>query len=126
MKESAKSGKLSKVSKAWVKTGEKADDFVDDLVKGTNFISKVNPYELQPTHSQTLSKTQFNKLLNDIRQNGVQEAIKFVEYNGQKYVVDGHHRLLAAKNLGLKEVPVQKVELPHAGHKTVDDLLWYE
>ena len=33
LKESAKSGKLSKVSNAFVKTGQKADDFVDDLVK---------------------------------------------------------------------------------------------
>ena len=32
LKESAKSGKLSKVSQSWTKTGQKADDFVDDLV----------------------------------------------------------------------------------------------
>lgn len=42
------------------------------------------------------------------------------------YVVDGHHRLLAAKKLGLEEVPIKKVELPYAGYSTTDDLLWFD
>lgn len=47
---------------------------------------------------------------------------RYVEVNGQKYVVDGHHRLRAAKDLGMKEVPVEKVELPYKGYKTIEDL----
>lgn len=47
-------------------------------------------------------------LMDDIKVNGIQEPIKYVEYNGQKYVVDGHHRLLAAKRLGLTEVPIER------------------
>lgn len=78
------------------------------------------------THSQTLSNNQLNKLVNDIKTNGMQETIKYVEYNGKKYVVDGHHRLLAAKKLGLTEVPIEKVELPYAGYKTITDLLWVD
>lgn len=61
-----------------------------------------SPYDLQPTHSQTLSKNDMNKLIEDIKNNGISETIKYVEYNGQKYVVDGHHRLIAAKKLGLE------------------------
>lgn len=49
-----------------------------------------------------------NTLIDDIKANGIQEPIKYVEYDGQMYVVDGHHRLLAAKKLGLTEVPIEK------------------
>ena len=89
-------------------------------------VGKTNPFNLQPTHSPTLSKNQLNALIDDIKINGIQETIKYVEYNGQKYVVDRHHRLLAAKRLGLTEVPIEKVNLPYAGYNTIDDLLWYE
>lgn len=67
-----------------------------------------------------------NTLIDDIKANGIQEPIKYVEYDGQMYVVDGHHRLLAAKKLGLTEVPIEKVELPYAGYSTIDDLLWFD
>ena len=89
-------------------------------------VSKTNPFDLQPTHSQTLSKNKMNALMDDIKINGIQEPIKYVEYNGQMYVVDGHHRLLAAKKLGLTEITVKKVDLPYAGYNTIDDLLWFE
>ena len=89
-------------------------------------VSKTNPFDLQPTHSQTLSKNKMNALMDNIKINGIQEPIKYVEYNGQMYVVDGHHRLLAAKKLGLTEISVEKVDLPYAGYNTVDDLLWFE
>lgn len=85
-----------------------------------------NPYDLQPTHSQTLSNKKMNALIDDIKVNGIREPIKYVEYDGQMYVVDGHHRLLAAKRLGLTEVPIEKVELPYAGYSTNDDLLWFD
>ena len=85
-----------------------------------------NPYDLQATHSKTMSNKGLNKLIDDIKCNGINETIKYVEYNGRKYVVDGHHRLIAAKRLGLKEVPIEKVELPYAGYKTIEDLLWFD
>lgn len=67
-----------------------------------------------------------NTLIDDIKANGIQESIKYVTYDGQMYVVDGHHRLLAAKRLRLTEVPIEKVELPYAGYSKIDDLLWFE
>ncbi len=87
---------------------------------------KVNPYELTPTHAQTKSNRQMNKLISGIREEGIIEPIKYVEYNGVKYVVDGHHRLIAAKRLKLTIVPVEKVELPFGGYKTLNDLFWYD
>ncbi len=46
--------------------------------------------------------------------------------NRNKYVVDGHHRLLASKKIGLKDIPSKQVELPYSGYKTINDLLWYD
>jgi ParB-like chromosome segregation protein Spo0J len=61
-------------------------------------------------------------LQEDIAENGIREPIRYVERNGVKYVVDGHHRLRAAQNLGLREVPAQEVSLPYAGYRRADDL----
>ena len=94
--------------------------------KAVNNVSQASPFDLQATHSQTLSKKNMNKLIDDIKNNGINETIKYVEYNGQKYVVDGHHRLIASKRLGLEQVPIEQVELPYAGYKTVEDLLWFD
>lgn len=58
------------------------------------------------------SKTAFEKLKIDIKLNGIHEPIKFVEHNGKRFVVDGHHRLRAAKELSIQNIPAQKVELP--------------
>ena len=80
--------------------------------------------ELVATHGQTLSRAQMSKLQSDIAKNGVQESIKYVEHNGVKYVVDGHHRLQAATNLRIPNVPTQRVTLPYGGYSTVNDLRW--
>lgn len=42
------------------------------------------------------------------------------------YVVDGNHRLIAAKTLGLTDVPIEQVELPYAGYSSANDLLWFD
>jgi RHS repeat-associated protein len=77
---------------------------------------------LNPTHYLTKSKTQMQTLVDDVRVNGIQESIKYVESNGVKYIVDGHHRYFAAKKLGIQNVPVEQVKLPYSGYKTAADL----
>jgi ParB-like chromosome segregation protein Spo0J len=61
-------------------------------------------------------------LLGDIKDNGIREALSYVRYNGKNFIVDGHHRLKAARKLGLESVPAQEVQLPFLGYRTVDDL----
>ena len=85
---------------------------------------RVNPYTLIPTHEKTLSNSEFKRLIDDIKKNGIQQPVKYIEYNGKKYIVDGHHRILAAKKLGLNEVPVEKVEFPYLGYHSIEDLYW--
>jgi hypothetical protein len=75
-----------------------------------------------PTHYPTRSKSQMKLLMNDIRENGIGESIKFVEHNGKKYIVDGHHRYFTAKKIGIKNVVVEQVQLPYLGYQTAADL----
>ncbi|MEN2436658.1 RHS repeat-associated core domain-containing protein [Weeksellaceae bacterium A-14] len=78
---------------------------------------------LNPTHAITKSKTQMQALVNDVAANGVKEPIKYVEFNGQKFIVDGHHRYFSAQKAGLQSVPVQQVNLPYGGYKTTQHLM---
>ncbi|MBE6912835.1 MAG: hypothetical protein E7473_09955, partial [Ruminococcaceae bacterium] len=96
---------------------------IDDTYDGVN---KISPSDLIATHKPTLSKREYSLLLDDIQRNGITEPIKYIEHNGARYVVDGHHRLRIAKELKLDSVPIQKVELPYKGYKSVSDLLWFE
>ena len=78
--------------------------------------------QLIPTHMPTLSRRQYQALREDIARNGILDPIKYVEFNGRKYIVDGHHRLRAARELGIEKVPTQQVQLPYGGYRTTGDL----
>ena len=90
--------------------------------RGSSF---TNPYNLKPTESISMSKKDFRDFIQDIKTEGIKEPIYYVKYNGEKYVVNGHHRLRAAKSLGLRNVPIQEVSLPYKGYRKVGDLLNY-
>lgn len=78
---------------------------------------------LKPTHYITKSKNAMKALMSDVRANGIQSPIKYVEHKGVKYIVDGHHRYHAAQKLGIKDVPVEKISLPFRGYKSTLDLM---
>ncbi|WP_420386231.1 RHS repeat-associated core domain-containing protein [Roseivirga sp.] len=77
-------------------------------------------YDVQATHGITMSNRQFAKLKADIKQNGIREPIKYTTYNGRRYVVDGHHRLRAARELGMESIPAEEV----TGYRTPMDLVY--
>jgi len=86
-------------------------------------VENISTKSLNPTHYITKSKSQMQALLNNIRTNGIQEPIKYVKYNGVKYIVDGHHRFFIAQKLGIQNIPAQQVQLPYQGYKTFQDLI---
>ncbi len=62
-------------------------------------------------------------LLNDVAANGVTEPVKYVEFNGQNYIVDGHHRFFSAQRAGISHIPVEQVPLPYGAYKTSQHLM---
>ncbi|MCX6129840.1 MAG: ParB N-terminal domain-containing protein, partial [Proteobacteria bacterium] len=86
-------------------------------------ISKVNPYDLTATHGISLGKNKYSSLKSYMKGTGkLPGTIKVHVYNVQKYIVDGHHRARAAKEIGWLEVEIEEVALPYLGYKTPDDL----
>ena len=54
------------------------------------------------------TKEDMQKLTNSIMANGIENPIEIVvDKNGKKELYNGNHRLLVAKKLGLKEVPIK-------------------
>jgi hypothetical protein len=112
---------IQKVLNSAEKLGITNADEAKRLAQALN-APKVNPFELAPTHAITMSNREFKALKDSMQKDGMlRETIKTVTHNGQKYIVDGHHRARAAKELGWKEVPVEEVTLPYLGYKTIDD-----
>ena len=120
--EVADTAKLAKIADKAVDATKVADK-ISDAAKG---VKRISPSKLTQTHKLTLSKKQYSNLVESIRKNGITEPIKYVEYKGTKYVVDGHHRLSAAKKLKIDKIPAKKVSLPYKGYKTIKDLLWFD
>jgi len=85
----------------------------------------LNPEELEITHG-VQEKKRFEELLTSIRAEGILETIKYVEYNGLRYIVNGHHRHKIAMALQMKTVPVEQVYLPYNGYNTEDDLIYQD
>lgn len=79
--------------------------------------------DLAASHSVT--KASVRKLAAQIKADGgIREPLKYVIHQGQKVVVDGNHRLAAARLLAMRTVPAQRVDLPYAGFKTAADLIF--
>jgi len=92
--------------------------------KSLRFIHNSNINSLISTHSLTLSRRKFKNLTHDVYTNGVQKPISYVKYNGNNYIVDGHHRVQVGKNLGLNSIPSVEVGLPYRGYKSIQDLFY--
>ena len=76
---------------------------------------------MQPTDTASVNAS-FSKLVESIRLNGIEEPLHYVEDAGVKYLVNGHHRLLAAYHLGIREVPALEVRLPYEGYRDIASL----
>ncbi|WP_341352870.1 ParB N-terminal domain-containing protein [Marinobacter halodurans] len=113
--------------KAWSTVSEDRSDQVILgpylMEQGGGVAEKVDSNDLIPTQPLTKSRKQMKRLSNEIDEAGeITESLKYVERDGKKYLVDGHHRHALARQKGIDQVPAEKVELPYKGYKTEADL----
>jgi len=88
----------------------------------------LSPFDLVGRQTRDeMSKNQIKKLTKDMQQNGWNgPPIKVYVVDGKTIIVDGHHRAAAARQAGLKDVPVEYIteaELKNAWKVTPDELL---
>lgn len=70
------------------------------LLRDSNIVDLVRTRE-------TLTTGDFNSLKQDIKENGIQTPLTIaIEKDNRITIIDGTHRLLAAEELGIEEVPV--------------------
>lgn len=89
-----------------------------------NGVSNERVANLIPTHGQTMSRNQLDKLAKSIRREGLKEPLTVTQHNGRLYILDGHHRAIVAPRAGLFEVPINRVELPFGHYRTPADLIF--
>jgi hypothetical protein len=88
-----------------------------------------SPFDFHRTHglSGKASARKVQGIAQSMRAGGYNgPPVKAFEHNGVKYVLDGHHRLAAARQAGLNEVPYESVsasQLGRYGYRSVDELL---
>ena len=74
--------------------------------------------------TEGMSKSASRRLIADIGMNGLKDkVINYVEIDGEKFVVNGNNRLIAAKRLGITDqLRFQKVNLPFRGFNSAADV----
>jgi|GEM_PF-1766659 len=79
---------------------------------GASYLATASLKEAQDLKLRDVDKAseEFLELVASIRQHGFYDPILVTERNGDILVVDGYNRLAAAKEVGLKEVPITHVQ----------------
>ncbi len=79
--------------------------------------------ELRPTHFPDKTHSEMQNLIDNIREHGITDPIKYIEHQGENFIVDGHHRFFSARKIGLENIPTQKVELPYGKYMSPADFV---
>jgi RHS repeat-associated protein len=87
-----------------------------------NTAERVRVGQLIPTHGRMLSNNKLSDLVKKLRAEGIKDPVTVTEHGGRLYILDGHHRALAAPRAGIAEVPIKRVDLPWGAYKTPKDL----
>jgi RHS repeat-associated protein len=102
-------GQTRMAAKVEEEINEMADETYNKISKVLNDEKiKISPSKLLPTEKAGISKVkELEKTMS--KQVWSSKPVKFYEYEGSKYIVDGHHRAQAAMNLGVS-IYAKKVE----------------
>ncbi|WP_437576749.1 RHS repeat-associated core domain-containing protein [Sorangium sp. So ce887] len=99
------------------------------VTKEITNVLKASPFSFQRTHGLAgrASARNLANLVESMRTGGWNgPPVKVIEHNGAKYVLDGHHRLAAARKAGIAEVPYETVpvqQLGQYGYRSIDEVM---
>jgi|JI102314A2RNA_FD_contig_31_7408740_length_998_multi_4_in_0_out_0_2 hypothetical protein len=106
---------------------EKYSDFSDSplAVKSGGALTYGELRQAGVNLTDRMSGNQFKKLVESIKQNGLQDkVINYVKLDGEIYVVLGNNRVQAGRQLGITDQLIFKeVQLPFRGFKTENDVI---
>ncbi|OYT34473.1 hypothetical protein B6U96_12890 [Archaeoglobales archaeon ex4484_92] len=98
------------------KTIEKVHGIGTNVVRG-----KVETWRLIPTQSKVYAD-ELRGRIHELRR-GLAEPIVVVEKSSRFYLVDGHHRVVAAFKLGVKELDAYIIKVPHSVELGIEKLI---
>lgn len=70
---------------------------------------ELNPFQLTGTQPITISKRDYKDLVARIKADGITVPVEYSVKNNVYYIVNGHHRVYIAKNMGMSSIPVKEV-----------------
>jgi hypothetical protein len=74
---------------------------------------KINDIELLKKNARVMPKEKFNVLVDNLKKDGSLTSVPLCVRDGEKYIViSSNHRVMAAKEAGIKEISVMVVDEP--------------
>jgi len=93
--------------------------------KITGSVGKYYDFDSKFRPKQHVSSTRFNDIKKIMRQGGRLPVVNLYQIRNDYYVLDGNHRVAAAKALGQTEIRAKVVELL-SGIKTIENMIYVE
>ena len=93
--------------------------------KITGSVGKYYDFDSKFRPKQHVSSTRFNDIKKIMRQGGKLPVVNLYQIRNDYYVLDGNHRVAAAKALGQTEIRAKVVELL-SGIKTIENMIYVE
>ena len=94
-----------------------------DLITGS--VGKYHDFDSQFRPKKHLSGPRFNEIKKAMREGTALPPVKLYQIRNDYYVLDGNHRVAAAKELGRGDIQARVIELESA-NTTMDNLLYLE
>jgi hypothetical protein len=113
---------VSNIGKTIGKILGKTDKEIGAVAKSVGEPHEIPVHELNEADVPR-SRDRQRQINASVKKEGVKEPIQYVEINGKKFVVNGNHRLRAARSADLETIPGQEVKLPYLGYKNEHDVL---
>ncbi len=96
-----------------------------ELDRITGSVGKYHDFDSQFRPKKHMSGKRFSEIKRAMREGGALPPVKLYQIRDDYFVLDGNHRVAAAKELGWTDIKAKVIEL-ESGNTTLDNLLYLE